>query len=731
MKVSLALCKRMVEVKFELGLNKDEMAYLMYLIDDLLPIHLHETLFVPFIRSQGTEDQAAEWADKAERDEIIGCYAQTELGHGSNLAALETVAVFRPENDEFEINSPTLTATKFWIGGLGVLATHTILMAKLVIGDKDYGVHPFIVQVRDLQTHRAMPGITVGDLGPKMGVNGMDNGFLRFDQVRIPRTNLLMRHCHLTRDGTYTPPVHPKIFYGGMTMLRTFFLNYSSLALARAVTIATRFCTGRRQFGSDEGETETQVIHYPSVQYRIFPALALNYGLAFTGYFLGQSFNKLNTLSADPKANPLKLAKALSSHHALSSSLKIIATTQTAQSLETLRMTCGGLGYAAYSGFGEMYNSFVHTCSAEGENHVLMLQVARWAVGLVQHARKSGKSDLNSNEKFVLSGLSQQQQKINLVDPRGAETQVKLFEVRCAKMFVHLEAEVSRLTQVLMGEGKSKKEASELAFRTLQVPIIRACEAHGEYVILRSFWRVVEGPLPRLKDTETQSYSKDSAVRVLKYPMKDQKDQGSYKAVRSLASRLGLYLMEKHALEFIELGLMEQPRDLNLVREHLYGSQSVLKQIQPDAVALVDSLSVPDYVTNSALGNGDGRIYDRIWDWALLGGYHSVASAQPTPPISDPLSVLPKASVNRVYNRELFTDSPAIKEILRHRTQGQRAAAKSGQRSWAEDGDPDKENERDREETNAMRDWQEVHALIIRPLVSGQVARKKLNKNKL
>ena len=66
---------------------------------------------------------------------ILGCYAQTEMGHGSNVAGIETTATFDKATDEFIIHTPTIKATKFWPGGLGIIATHAVVMAKLIIGE--------------------------------------------------------------------------------------------------------------------------------------------------------------------------------------------------------------------------------------------------------------------------------------------------------------------------------------------------------------------------------------------------------------------------------------------------------------------------------------------------------------------------------------------------------------------------------------------------------------------
>ncbi len=62
------------------------------------------------------------------------------MGHGSNLAGIETTATFDREKDEFIINTPSVTATKWWPGELSVFATHAVLCAKLIIDGDDYGV---------------------------------------------------------------------------------------------------------------------------------------------------------------------------------------------------------------------------------------------------------------------------------------------------------------------------------------------------------------------------------------------------------------------------------------------------------------------------------------------------------------------------------------------------------------------------------------------------------------
>jgi acyl-CoA oxidase len=58
-------------------------------------------------------------------------------------------------------------------------------MAQLIIGNKPFGPHPFVCQIRDMKTHEPLEGVHVGDIGPKFGYNTMDNGFLLFNRKSL------------------------------------------------------------------------------------------------------------------------------------------------------------------------------------------------------------------------------------------------------------------------------------------------------------------------------------------------------------------------------------------------------------------------------------------------------------------------------------------------------------------------------------------------------------------
>lgn len=75
---------------------------------------------------------------------------------------------------------------KFWIGNTAQTATKTILWAQLIVNNVNYGPHPFVMQLRDYNTHEVLKGIIIGDCGPKIGANIIDNGYIIIKDFRIP-----------------------------------------------------------------------------------------------------------------------------------------------------------------------------------------------------------------------------------------------------------------------------------------------------------------------------------------------------------------------------------------------------------------------------------------------------------------------------------------------------------------------------------------------------------------
>ncbi|KAF9048370.1 acyl-CoA oxidase [Hymenopellis radicata] len=373
-KRGLRLINRINELAESLGWTRDEVNLAFTILDDPLPVGLHDTAFEPVFNSQGSPSLLERYSSLAAHYGIFGCYLQTELGHGSNVAGLETTATFVPETQEFEIHSPTLTSSKWWIGALGRIATHGVLQAKLILpGGTDAGPHLFFIQLRDMDNHQLLPGISAGDIGPKAmaGYASVDNGYARFNHVRIPKDNMLSKFAGVTPDGKYVRPPHAKMSYGGMLYIRAGMVTTAGSIIARAITIAIRYTTVRRQGDKGPDGLERQVLTYPSTYYRLLPIISHAYVFMLIGRNLRNAFADYSERLAEGNTS------LLGEMHAILSGLKSYATTTCVADIETARRSMGGHGFSAFAGVGKLYADNVASVTYEGENYVLDKQVVR------------------------------------------------------------------------------------------------------------------------------------------------------------------------------------------------------------------------------------------------------------------------------------------------------------------------------------------------------------------
>ncbi|KAH7713092.1 Protein F59F4.1 [Aphelenchoides avenae] len=339
--------------------------YNIFLGGSIHPWGLHFGASVPALINNCDEEQYAELIPKVMSCEVLSTYAQTELGHGTNLKKLETTAAYDLKTQEFVLNTPTVTATKWWPGYMGKSANYVVLLAQLYTGGKCHGPHLFWLQIRDLETHRPLKGITLGDIGPKMGANFIDNGFLRLDNVRIPRMHMLMKFAKVLPDGTYVHPIHDKLGYSSMTYSRSTMIRTTAHMLARAATISIRYSCVRRQGEILEGAGEVKVIDYQTQQWRLFPQLSKAFAFLFAGNYVRDLYYAVfKNVGAEQIA-------ILADLHAISSGLKALVTHEASLGIEQCRMACGGHGYSDASGLPLLYTFSVAGCTYEGSPTVL------------------------------------------------------------------------------------------------------------------------------------------------------------------------------------------------------------------------------------------------------------------------------------------------------------------------------------------------------------------------
>jgi acyl-CoA oxidase len=363
----------------------------------LVKVGVQFGLFGGAILQLGTKKHHDAYLAPLVRAELMGCFAMTETGHGSNVQALGTVARYDVETREFVITTPDDSARKDYIGNAAAHARMAVVFAQLSIGDRSEGVHAFVVPIRDAKG-RVLPGVRIEDDGRKIGLNGVDNGRIWFDEVRVPRDNLLNRYADVTETGVYESAIDnpDRRFF---TMLGTLVqgrvcvggaaINASKVALS----IAIRYGLERRQFGSPEG----LLLDYGLHQRRLFVPLARTYALHFAQEVLAGQLHAVFSATDEVDEHT---RRALESRAA---GTKALGTWHASATIQECREACGGAGYLTANRFDALRADTDVFTTFEGDNHVLLQLVAKGL--LTDYSSSFGELDQLGMVRFV-AGLA-------------------------------------------------------------------------------------------------------------------------------------------------------------------------------------------------------------------------------------------------------------------------------------------------------------------------------------
>ncbi|KAK3722780.1 hypothetical protein LTR37_002352 [Vermiconidia calcicola] len=583
---ALARAKKTRQLHIKHNWSMDDRADANALISEPGPYGLHESMFLITLRDQGTAEQHEKFLKPASDYKYIGCYAQTELGHGSNVRGLETTATWNPEDKTFTMHSPSLTASKWWIGSLGRTANHAVVMAQLVIAGKPYGPHPFVMQIRDMETHEPLKNIHIGDIGPKFGYNTMDNGFLLFNNVKIPHDGMLAKFSRVDpKTNQYAKPASPALVYGTLTWVRSTIVLQAGGVLARGVTIATRYAAVRRQFQDRDApewqKGENQVLNYTMVQIRLLPLLAATFALHFTGKGMMALYEANNRkMRNTPDTNTTRGAgpeetqsssELLADLHAISCGLKSLASTTAAEGLEVCRRACGGHGYSSFSGIGPWYADYLPTTTWEGDNFMLTQQVARY---LLKTARTvlQGNEPANDTQAILAYFLSRQEQ--------GAAFDILGNDSDIVAAFAWRSA-------FLTFEALKHRDEQKRSWNSLLVDFNELSKAHSQYMIVKNFHETL------------QASSTSSEL-----------DADTLGLMHKLFRLYALHTLETEASQFYTSSAVTV-RQIQLARSNAV--MKLLEDIRPHAVRLVDSWDFPDWQLDSSLGRYDGKVYEDMF----------------------------------------------------------------------------------------------------------------------
>lgn len=505
--------------------------------------------------------------------EVMGCFAMTEVGHGSNVQALGTVASYDAATQEFVITTPDPSARKDWIGNAARHAELAVVFAQLEVAGEGHGVHALVVPLR--RDGEVLPGITIEDDGLKMGLNGVDNGRITFDGVRVPRENLLNQFADVTADGRYESPIdnQNKRFF---TMLGTLVqgrvcVGGAGINAAKvALTIATRYADRRRQFNATSEEQEELLLDYGVHQRRLLPLLAHTYALHFAQERVARELHEVFSQTEAPEEGENEhRRRELESYAA---GLKALGTWHATRTVQECREACGGQGYRALNRFAALKADTDVFTTFEGDNHVLLQLVAkglltdyasefedidqfgmvRFVAGLAVETvlERTSVHKIIERIRDVLPGGDDWDQEAGLLDP---EYQLMMLRFREE----HMLAGVARRLKRGIDNGMNPGEV----FSRVQDHVIGAARAHVERLVLEAF------------------VAKTRAL-----------PEGDLKVALNLLCDLhALTTIESDRAWFMEHGRLSSQRSKAISRE----VNGLCRKLRPLAVDLVDAFGVP------------------------------------------------------------------------------------------------------------------------------------------
>jgi acyl-CoA oxidase len=503
---------------------------------------------------------------------LLGCFAMTESGHGSNVQALGTKATYAVETDEIVITTPDEASRKDYIGNAAQHADAAVVFAQLEVDAESHGVHAFLVPVR--RDGRPLPGVRIEDDGLKMGLNGVDNGRLWFDGVRIPRTNLLNRFADITDDGRYVSSIQNPD--------RRFFTMLSTLVQGRvcvggaginaakvALTLAVRYGVRRRQFNATSPDEEELLLDYGLHQRRLFPLLAENYALHFAQETLALRTHDVFSVESGEDEDE-QARRELESRAA---GTKALGTWHATRTIQECREACGGAGYLAVNRFTALKADTDVFTTFEGDNHVLLQLVAKGLLtdyasdfedldqlGMVRFVAEQALETLIERTaahklleaiKDVLPGADDEwDQEAGLLDPNYQLAMLRFREE-------HTISGVARRLKRGIDEGLNPGEV----FSRAQDHVLASARAHVERLVLEAF-------VAKTADLP------DGDLKV---------------ALNLLCDLYALSTIEKDRAWFMEHGRLRASRSKAITRE----VNELCRKIRPLAVDLVDAYGVP------------------------------------------------------------------------------------------------------------------------------------------
>ena len=445
-------------------------------------------LFGGAIQALGTERHHERYLRAAIDLELPGCFAMTETGHGSNVARLGTTATYDPAAGQFEVHTPEPAARKDYIGNAARDGRMAVVFAQLITGGRRHGVHALLVPIRDDQG-RPWPGVEISDCGHKAGLNGVDNGRLSFDHVRVPREALLNRYGDVAPDGTYSSSIdnaNRRFFtmLGTLVGGRVAVAGAAGAATQTALAIAVRYGLTRRQFSATGSGEELPLLDYLAHQRRLLPALATSYALQFAQQELVGRLAAVHASDGDtPARRELERAAA---------GIKVATTWHATSTIQTCREACGGAGYLAENLLPQLKADSDVFTTFEGDNTVLLQLVAKSLLTAYRDdvrgldARGMARLAVTTAADAVAewTGARALVQRLRPGDLHDRAWQRALFADRAEHVLAGLARRLRR--------AGPDEVAAFVTFNAAQDHVLRAARVHVDHQVLEAFSAAIE-----------------------------------------------------------------------------------------------------------------------------------------------------------------------------------------------------------------------------------------------
>ena len=498
--------------------------------------------------------------------DLPGCFAMSESGHGSDVRGIRTQARYDVAAGEFVLHTPDETARKDWIGNAARHGRMAVVFAQLDVGGEQQGVHAFLVPIRDEQG-RVVEGVEIEDCGDKMGLQGVDNGRLRFHAVRVPRENLLDRYGTVTEDGTYESPITSPgarffTMIGALVEGRICIAG-SALAVGRnALTTAVRWGERRRQFGTGL-EQDVPLMDYLTHQRRLLPRIAQSYALQAAHDALTASYARAVAAPGGAEQRDVET---------LAAGLKALCTWHMVDTVQQSRECCGGKGYLAENRFASWRADSDVFVTFEGDNTVLMQLVAKAlltefagqfedldVLGMARHATTRTVTRL-LGEGGPLSRLTREVGVGGGADLRDPAWQAEALRWREERLVDSLARRLKRLVQE---EGFG----SQQALSHVLDHVLAAANAHLQRVV-----------------------HEHMSAKVEEHP--------ELPVLASLRDLAVLWEVERDRAWWLEHGWLAADDARRVVTE----VNELCRELRPHALALVEGFGVPDALLRAPIG---------------------------------------------------------------------------------------------------------------------------------